>query len=131
MRDREWLIEEDYRPVHVVDGQQRLTTAVILIQAFCEFYRSLNPGKKANEIIIGGTKLLSDVEGKYIIKTTPDGVRESFIFGYEKDNPSDVFLRKRIFGHKISENEQESFYTLNLLNAKNFFAENIDREVSV
>lgn len=125
MRDREWLIEEDYRPVHVVDGQQRLTTAVILIQAFCEFYRSLNPGKKANEIIIGGTKLLSDVEGKYIIKTTPDGVRESFIFGYEKDNPSDVFLRKCIFGHKISENEQESFYTLNLLNAKNFFTENI------
>ena len=125
MFDREWLLEEDYKPVHVVDGQQRLTTAVILIKAFCDFYRSMNPKKEPKEIIIGGTKLLSDIEGKYIIKTTPDGVRESFIFGYEKDNPSDVFLKKRIFGHKISENEQESFYTLNLSNAKAFFDDNI------
>lgn len=125
MIDREWLLEEEYKPVHVVDGQQRLTTAVILVKAFCDFYRSLYPKKKAKEIIIGGTKLLSDIEGKYIIKTTPDEVRESFIFGYEKDNPSDVFLKKCIFGHKVSENEQESFYTLNLSNAKTFFDENI------
>ena len=123
--DREWLLEEDYKPVHVVDGQQRLTTAIILIKAFCDFYRSLNPGKDPGSIIIGNTKRLSEIEEKYIIKITPDGVRESFIFGYEKDNPSDIFLKKRIFGCSTSENEQESFYTLNLSNAKTFFDENL------
>ena len=58
----EWLLDDGYKIVHVVDGQQRLTTAIILIKAFCDFYRSLNPGKGPENIIIWNTKRLSEIE---------------------------------------------------------------------
>ena len=121
----EWLLDDGYKIVHVVDGQQRLTTTIILIKAFCDFYRSLNPGKGPENIIIWNTKRLSEIEEKYISKVAPDGVRESFIFGYEKDNPSDAFLKQRIFGRPMAGKEQESFYTRNLENAKSFFDDNL------
>lgn len=38
-----WLIESGYRPCHVVDGQQRLTTITILINEIISFVRELPP----------------------------------------------------------------------------------------
>ena len=46
----------------------------------------------------------------------------SYIFGYEKDNPSYEFLKTRIFEeHSSSNNFEETIYTNNLDKAKNFF----------
>jgi len=54
--DDGWLIEErGYKPFHVVDGQQRLTTFVIFIQAITELIKSLpeNKEKKKKKFILG------------------------------------------------------------------------------
>ena len=48
----------------------------------------------------------------------------SFVFGYERDNPSDEFFRTKILGvHSSSADKypENTLYTSNLLNAKAFF----------
>ena len=51
--DEKWLIEDrGYKPFHIVDGQQRLTTFVIFIQAISELLKELpeNLEKKEEEL---------------------------------------------------------------------------------
>lgn len=36
-----WLVENGYKPCHIVDGQQRITTFVILLNEIVGFVRSL------------------------------------------------------------------------------------------
>lgn len=50
-----WLVHDhSYRLHHVVDGQQRLTTCVIFIQAFVEFVRAARPAeiRERNEVLL-------------------------------------------------------------------------------
>ena len=57
--DEEYFLVKDrsFNLYHVVDGQQRLTTFVIFLQAFIEFFRILpeNRGKPDSEIFISGS----------------------------------------------------------------------------
>lgn len=110
----EWIIEGvGFKPFYVVDGQQRLTTSMILIQAILE---SIEPDTQLNY------QSLENIRKQYILYKADDGQRESFIFGYEKDNPSDEYLKTAIFGEYSHSNEhQETLYTKNLLNAKTYF----------
>lgn len=110
----EWVIEGvGFKPFYVVDGQQRLTTSMILIQAILE---SVDVGVQLNY------QSLESIRKQYILFKADDGQRESFIFGYEKDNPSDEYLKTTIFGeHSHSNLHQETLYTQNLLTAKNYF----------
>ena len=110
----EWLIEGmEYRPFYVVDGQQRLTTSMILIQAILE---SVPEDTQLNY------QSLSQIRNRYVLFKAEDGQRESFLFGYEKDNPSDEFLKTRIFGiHSHTDLHQLTLYTRNLAAAKEYF----------
>jgi len=114
----QWLIEDvDYKPFYVVDGQQRLTTSMILIQAIIETVPQ-------GELL--ASQSIENILKKFILFKADDGIRESYIFGYEKDNPSDEYLRTRIFGmHSHSNQQQETLYTRNLMNAKNYFKEQL------
>ena len=114
----EWIIEGmEYRPFHVVDGQQRLITSMILIQAILE--------------VVPKDTLLNyqspkEIRNRYILFEAEDQQRKSFLFGYEKDNPSDEFLKTKIFKiHSHSNLHQKTLYTQNLENAKNFFAKKL------
>jgi len=127
--DDGWLIEDrGYKPFHVVDGQQRLTTFVIFIQAITELIKSLpeNKDKKDEEIYLGSFSLKSIKEEYLVVQRPPQFIIKTYKFSYEVDNPSFQFLKYRIFKEPNSGTIQETFYTLNLENAKNFFKENLN-----
>ena len=116
--DDSWIIRsKKYSPYYVVDGQQRLTTIAILLQCILEKSSSDELNFTPIEII----------KRKYIFETRSDNLIRSYIFGYEKDNPSRDFLKSEIFcdhqnGHSTGE---ATIYTKNLRNAKNFFLEKL------
>jgi hypothetical protein len=127
--EEKWLIEvRGYKPFHIVDGQQRLTTFVIFIQSISEFLKNLmeNKGKSENDIYLGSFSLKNIKEEYLVIEKPPQFIIRTYKFGYEVDNPSFKFLRHRILQEPNSGSIQETFYTLNLENAKNFFKENLE-----
>jgi uncharacterized protein with ParB-like and HNH nuclease domain len=114
-----WIIESrSFEPYFVVDGQQRLTTTIILIQSITELF---NQSDKLN------FTPLSEIRQKFIFETKDSGISRSYIFGYEKDNPSYEFLKTEIFQETSSKQyvSEETIYTHNLLNAKNYFLEKL------
>jgi len=127
--EERWLIEDrGFKPFHIVDGQQRLTTFVIFIQAVSELLQNLpeNEGKTEDEIYLGSFSLKNIKEEYLVIQKPPQFIIRTYKFSYETDNPSFRFLRHRILNEPDSGTLQETFYTLNLDNAKHFFRENLD-----
>ena len=126
--EEHWLIEDrGFRPFHIVDGQQRLTTFVIFIQAISELLRAIheNSDKKDEEIYLASFSLKTIKEEYLVIERPPQFIIRTYKFGYEVDNPSFKFLRYKILLEPNSGTIQETFYTLNLENAKRFFKENL------
>jgi uncharacterized protein with ParB-like and HNH nuclease domain len=126
--DEKWLIEDrGYKPFHIVDGQQRLTTFVIFIQVISELLKELpsNSENKEDDIYLGSFSLKAIKESYLVIEKPPQFIIKTYKFGYETDNPSFKFLKHRIFLERNSGSIQETFYTLNLENSKKFFKENL------
>lgn len=120
-----WLVEDhSYKVFHIVDGQQRLTTFIIFLQSLIEFVRNIpeNQGKKDSEIYLTESLTLQSIIEKFIFKQKPSGVQFlTYKFGYTADNPSYTYMRHRIFNEPNAGEIDETFYTLNLKNAKTYF----------
>ncbi|MCR3906660.1 MAG: DUF262 domain-containing HNH endonuclease family protein [Tenericutes bacterium] len=116
-----WLINsKSYTPYYVVDGQQRLTTSVILIKAITTVAREKKIG------MLNFTSI-EEIERKFLYETLPGTNSVSFLFCYEKENPSFNYLSNYIFfDQKIVNNTgDETIYTSNLSEAKEFFIERL------
>ena len=103
---------KNYTPFYIVDGQQRITTAIILISSILDRLRE-------EETISGLAK--KDILQQFIKIENKNG--KTFLFGYEKDDPSYEFLKARIFKENAANtlNEPETLYTKNLEKAKILF----------
>lgn len=112
--------KEEY--YHVIDGQQRLTTIMILLKVVLDQFDDEDwiDDKEKNDHV-----------KKYLFrKIGKEGKNLKVIFGYEKDNPSDCYFKTKILDLKDSDCysvAQETLYTKNLQYAKDEFIKKINK----
>lgn len=117
-QDDLWLFKKGLSAYYVIDGQQRLTTSIILIN---EILNQIEDGKGINY----------DKKETWIRKFLYeefDLTYKSFIFGYEKDNPSDEYFKTKMLNQHSSSADrvpEQTLYTANLSFAKGFFQEKL------
>lgn len=116
-KDDLWLLKKGMSAYYVIDGQQRLTTLIILLH---EILRTFDD----NDGINYGAK--SEWIDRFLFRSY-NQIYKSFVFGYEKDNPSDEFFKTKILEQDSSAADKypETLYTANLMFAKNYFAEKL------
>ncbi|WP_252238837.1 DUF262 domain-containing protein [Clostridium sp. VAP51] len=115
--DDTWLIESKrFVPYFVVDGQQRLTTSILLIHSIIEIMeqRSINKLNFTSQ---------EEISRRFIYDSKDENKSRTYIFGYENENPSYEYLINKIFKQKTqtSSHIEETIYTSNLRDAKDFF----------
>lgn len=124
-----WLVDDhSYKVYHVVDGQQRLTTFILFLQALIELLRELPENKASSDDTIYLTETLSvaAVENKFLFMVKPAGKAfRTYKFGYTVDNPSYDYMRYRVLCENGGGTVLETFYTLNLSNGKRYFKEQL------
>lgn len=122
-----WLLDSGFDAYHIVDGQQRLTTFVIMLNEIIEFTCKLpdNNGKSDDEIYLGFDNI-RDIKAKYISRKRPsENLIITYMFGYENDNPSAEYLKYKVLGQEYGGTIKETYYTKNLKYAKEFFGKEL------
>jgi hypothetical protein len=108
-----WLTSKFY---NIVDGQQRLTTIVILIFEMLKETESGYCERRKNELF-----------EIFIAKKNLSETNEIYKFGYMDTNQNNKYLLKNIFEDNkiILETDCQNIYSKNLSNAKEYFSRRI------
>ena len=117
-----WIIKsKNYQPYYVVDGQQRLTTSIILVQCILEEMERKNIASLNYDTV-------DDIRKKYICQSKPENLSKSYLFSYEEGNPSLEFWTMEILSNMNYPNnfKEMTMYTSNLLEIKNFYKEKLN-----
>ena len=112
-----WLIKSrKFTPYYVVDGQQRLTTSIILVKAIINLM-------ERNRIDKLNYTNSTDITRRFISESKDENKSNSYLFGYEIDNPSYNYLINHIYCGKKNDKlvNKDTTYTLNLKNALSYF----------
>jgi len=118
-QDDLWLFERSFKAYYLIDGQQRLTTAIILI------FEILNSLSEDDDINFSNK---TSWVNKYLYQTYKSSYK-SYIFGYEKDNPSDEYFKTKVLEQESSTADkvpEQTLYTANLKRAKKFFRKRLN-----
>lgn len=112
-KDDLWLFKKGLSAYYVIDGQQRLTTLIILLYEILSTFsddEGINYGQKSEWI------------DRFLYRSY-NSIYKSFVFGYEKDNPSDEYFKTIILEQESSTADKypETLYTANLMFAKKYF----------
>ncbi len=78
-----------------------------LVEKKSRFIADLCPVSSEEEAL----DFIEEIRKKYIFESRDQGISRSYIFGYEKDNPSYEYLRYKIFEEIGAGTIQETFYT--------------------
>lgn len=119
-QDDLWLFERELGAYYLIDGQQRLTTSIILINEI------LNQFADSEGI---NFKDKSYWVNKFLFQAYGDNYK-SYMFGYERDNPSDEFFKTKILQQESSTADkvpEQTLYTSNLKTAKDFFEKKLEK----
>lgn len=113
-----WLITgQEFKPYYVVDGQQRLTTFIILVSTIIDRL-------KDDEELADIAK--EEIRKKFLFNQNVKKSFKTYLFGYEVDNPSYEFFKIDILGQESPKTtEYLTVYTDNLKKAKVFFEKKI------
>ena len=116
-KDDLWLFKKGLSAYYVIDGQQRLTTLIILLHEILRTFsddEGINYGQKSEWI------------DRFLYRSY-NSIYKSFVFGYEKDNPSDEYFKTKILEQESATADKypETLYTANLMFAKKYFAKKL------
>ena len=120
------LKKHGFKFYYVVDGQQRLTTFLILLNSIIQLVSSLPENKDKDDNFIDlECETIAEIKKKYISQKVGE-ICEVYIFGYDQNNPNSDYLKYNIFGEGSPGSIEESYYTKNLQNAKMFYKNKVE-----
>lgn len=118
----QWLAKsKGFKLYHVVDGQQRLTTILIVLQSIIDRLRTIHKKKNDSDIVINGAYELPEVLKSYIYVKNPLTKEKIFLFDYDSPSFSHDCLICKIFHEPSSSKLVDTSYTKRLEDAKKFF----------
>jgi len=120
----QWLLTRGCEAFYVIDGQQRLTTCMILISEILNLIEKITDTNHTPVTL--GYRDINEIINQFICKKQPPYKHViTYLFSYEEDNPNTKYLEHYIYNKEYQGKPEENYYTRNLRKAKDFFHERL------